>query len=187
MTSLAHIKTYTSPSEKKKEIHDPSPLTLLLLVHIQWPHSGQYTFKTVYFDAFPNFSAKEKKKADFILGHRMSFPIQIKVSSKIVVWLEEAVGETFEPLKNWPSVRERTTHWGTGNSSVTENALLHSSHQQANVLLLTGYVTLLPHVSAWGHQFYLTPQMFRGRISNLTFWPWWTTHSDSCTNADALL
>lgn len=43
----------------------------------------------------------------------MSISIQIKVSSKIVVWLEEAVGEGFKPLKNWPSVRERTTHWGT--------------------------------------------------------------------------
>lgn len=34
------------------------------------------------------------------------------------------------------------------NSSVTENAVIRSSHQHANVLLLTGYVTLFPDVSA---------------------------------------
>lgn len=35
-----------------------------------------------------------------------------------------------------------------GNSSVTEDAVIRSSRQQANAPLLTGYVTLLPDVSA---------------------------------------
>lgn len=118
---------------------------------------GQFIFEIVYFSASPNF----RKRQTLSWDTECLFPYKLKFDEGISKQNSGMVGgrRWGRGLSLWETgpLGGRGLETGApGNSSVTESAVIHSSHQHANVLLLTGYVTLLPGVNAWECQFNLT-------------------------------